>query len=117
MGKAKKSEASVEDQESKITATMMAVNPGIASAWVGVFAEGTRFLAHRLRQDLATQKAILDCNNATELLAVQAEFFETAIEDYSKEVMRLSNMVLRATEEAVEDAVSSHSVNNDDLPI
>ncbi len=96
---------------------MMAVSPAIATAWVGLFAEGTRFLAHRLRQDLDTQKALLASTSPTEMLEVQARFFETAIEEYSEEVMRLSGMMLRAAEESVEDAVEGHSVESDDMPV
>jgi len=103
MQKSEKQEASVEEAMPTMANPMMAVNPAVASAWIGVFAEGTRFLAHRLRKDLETQKAILQCKSATDLLEVQTRFYETAIQEYAAEVMRFSEMVMRAAEETAED--------------
>ena len=70
MRKLKKSESSTESGMAKGANAMMAMSPAVASAWGGVFAEGTRFLAHRLRQDLESQKAMLECKSATEFLQV-----------------------------------------------
>ena len=95
----------------------MVMNPAIASAWVSVFAEGTRFLAHRLRHDRETQKAILACTSATELLEIHVNFYQTAIEEYAEEAARLSEMVLQATEVTAEDAVAEHSSESNDLPV
>ena len=117
MKKPEKPVSSVGDEASAVTDAPMVVDPAIATAWVGVFAEGTRFLAHRMRQDLDTQKAILACKNPAELLEIQARFFETAVEEYSEEVMRFTGMVVRAAEETAEDAVASHSLDNDDVPV
>ncbi len=108
MQKSEKQDSPVGEAMPTTANAMMAVNPVVASAWVGVFAEGTRFLAHRLRKDLETQKAMLQCESATDLLAVQTRFYETAVQEYADEVMRFSDMVMRAVEETAGDAAASH---------
>lgn len=51
--------------------------------------EVTAFVAERLKEDLKTQKRILGCTDMAALQSAQAEFFETAIRQYSEAACRI----------------------------
>lgn len=117
MGKPKKTQASTEIETPITTAAMMAINPVVTKAWLDVMTESSRFVADRLQRDLETQKAMLACKSPAELLQIQSEFFQTAMEQYTNEAVRLYKMMSKATEDTIKDTKSGHSRGYDDIPL
>lgn len=117
MTKDKKANLEAELGPNAMTAAMIAVNPIAARAWMDLVAEGSRFVTDRLRQDLETQKAILECKTPAELLQVQTEFFKAAMEQYAGEASRFYDILAKATGDSIEDAESGHSRGYDDVPL
>ncbi|MDQ2090706.1 phasin family protein [Marimonas arenosa] len=117
MGKPKKTKTDADIATPAFASAMMAVSPVATKAWLDVLSESTRFVADRLQQDLDIQKAMLACKNPTELLQVQTEFFQKAIEQYTDEAKRLFEMMSKATEDTIKDVQSGHSREYNDVPL
>ncbi|MDJ1017759.1 MAG: phasin family protein [Paracoccaceae bacterium] len=117
MAETKKTKATPDMGVADMTAALLAINPVATNAWLEIMSESTRFLTDRLNQDIETQKALLACRSPAELLQVQSEFFQSAMNQYAEEIARLSEMVTRGAEDTIEDAVSGHSREYDDVPI
>lgn len=71
--------------------------------------EATRFLQHRLEEDLKTAEAFSSCKSFSELHDASGAFCKRAIEEYSEEASKLSNLgvglMSKAAEEVQEEAV------------
>ena len=69
---------------------------GMGTAWAEAFsdmgAEFLGFLADRIKEDVKTQHKILHCKDINELQHIQAEFVQTAIEQYQAETGKLMEM-------------------------
>ena len=117
MSKTKKTKAAPDMGVADMTAALLVINPVATNAWLGIMSESARFVTDRLHQDIQTQKSLLACRSPAELLEVQSEFFRTAMKQYAEEIARLSEMVTKGAEETIEDAVSGHSREYDDVPI
>ena len=63
------------------------------SGMLEIMAESISFLSERLEEDMATQKALLECKTPADLMRVQSEFYQTALEQYSAEAGRLMNLL------------------------
>lgn len=50
------------------------------------------FAAERMKEDLKTQKRILGCTDMAALQSAQAEFFETAVRQYSEAACRIMGL-------------------------
>ncbi|MDO9527393.1 MAG: phasin family protein [Gemmobacter sp.] len=100
-----------------MTAAMMAFSPAVAKAWSDMMSESARFLTDRLQHDLETQKALLACKSPTDLLQVQAEFFRSAMEQYSAYTTHLYTKLSTTVESTVKDVASSHPRKYDDVPL
>lgn len=68
----------------------------MSTAWVDAMAEWNReviaFMAQRIREEISTQTRALTCKDIGELQAIQAEFFQTAIEQYTRESGKLADL-------------------------
>ncbi len=69
---------------------------GMGSAWAEAFgemsAEFVGFLADRIKEDVKTQHKVLHCKDMRELQQIQAEFVQTAVEQYQAETGKLMEM-------------------------
>lgn len=117
MAKSKDKNSGEDTATSAMTATMTALNPVAAKAWQEIISENTRFLTDRLKQDLATQSAILACKTPAELMEIQSAFLKTAMEQYSAHTFRLQKAIAAATTDAAKNMRSTHSRGYDDLPL
>ncbi|MFD1343922.1 phasin family protein [Litorisediminicola beolgyonensis] len=66
---------------------------GMSVAWAEALSEmGSEvlsFVAHRIKEDVKTQHQILHCRDVGELQKIQAEFLQTAIDQYRAETGKL----------------------------
>ncbi len=69
---------------------------GMGTAWAEAFsdmsAEFLSFLADRVKEDVKTQHKVLHCKDVHELHHIQAEFVQTAIDQYQDETGKLLEM-------------------------
>ena len=105
------------DTTSAFLASMSALNPVAAKAWMDFMSESARFMVDRFQQDLDTQKAMLSCKSPAELLQLQSEFYRQAIQQYTAEANRMLAIMTNATENAIDEAKSGHSRSYDDVPL
>ncbi|MFD1194370.1 phasin family protein [Seohaeicola saemankumensis] len=117
MAKSNQTRANTSSGAPAMAAAVMALNPALTKAWLEMMSDSARFLAERLQKDLETQKAMLACKTPAELLQIQAEFFKTAMEQYSEHAMRLKETMTTVTEETVKGVRSGHSRGYDDVPL
>lgn len=68
----------------------------MGSAWFERVAEMgnevTTFLAERIKEDVKTQEALLNCKSLREVQQVQAEFLQKAFDQYQAETGKLIKM-------------------------
>lgn len=76
-------------------------------AWADLASEWTSFLASRVRQDVDTQHAILHCRTPAELLQIQSDFYQRAIDSYRAEAGRMTVLMEEATRAMVPRGNSS----------
>lgn len=63
-----------------------------AEAMTEIGQEVLDFVSERVKEDMATQRALLSANSVSEFQKVQADFLRTAIEQYSQETSKLVQM-------------------------
>ena len=98
-----------------ILTAQMLVSPQAIDAWQGIVAEWGRFVTERSQRDIETQRAMLDCRSPSELMKVQTEFYQTAVQQYSEETMRLMQMMADAARKTVYHAKTARKYN--DVPL
>lgn len=98
-------------------ALMMSANPVFAKTWMDLMTESARFMTERLHSDLEAQKAFMACRTPAEFLEVQAEFLNTAMQQYAREAVRMMDMTMKASTDVSEDLKSGHSRGYDDVPV
>jgi hypothetical protein len=68
----------------------------MGAAWVdamaGLGGEAVRFLSERMQEDVALQQRLLHAGSLEEARHVQAQFFQTAIDQYTAETGRMVEM-------------------------
>ncbi|MEL6280504.1 MAG: phasin family protein [Pseudomonadota bacterium] len=69
---------------------------------MGFFQETSRFMSERLKKDVETMQALSGCRTPEDFFRVQAEFFDTAIRDYSDETSKVAKLVAETTQGACE---------------
>jgi hypothetical protein len=94
---------------------MMSVSPEAVESWQEIATEWGRFVTDRLQRDMETQRAMLDCRSPSELLKVQTEFYQTAIQQYSEETMRLMQMMSEAAGKSMSGMKTARKY--DDVPL
>ncbi len=115
MPQSKKKTATKGDSNAKAPSAMMAVTPEAMESWQEIATEWGRFVTDRLQKDIETQRAMLDCRSPSELMKVQTEFYQTAIQQYSEEAMRLMQMMSEAAGKTVTSASTRRKY--DDVPL
>lgn len=79
----------------------------MGTAWVEAISqmgsEVTQFVADRIKEDVKTQHKILHCKDMTELHNLQAEFLQTALEQYAAESGKLLEISNSLMTEALKD--------------
>jgi len=69
---------------------------GMGMAWAEAFSdmgsEVLSFVADRIKEDVKTQHRMLHCKDVSELQSIQAEFVQTAIDQYTAETGKLVKM-------------------------
>ena len=117
MPKSKKAEAESTVEVPAAIATMMAVNPVMAKAWMDLMSEGTRFLTDRLQRDIAFQQRMLACRDPMEFMQLQTEFVRDTMEQYAEEASRAFKMAFQSAEEIEEDVRHGHKRAYNDVPV
>ncbi len=100
-----------------MAAAMMAVNPIVAKAWLDLMSEGARFAGERMGRDMELGKAMLACKDPSELMQVQAEFFNTALAQYLEESARYSQMSVAAWKSIVDEMRAAHTSEYNNIPL
>ncbi|MDA7430979.1 phasin family protein [Primorskyibacter aestuariivivens] len=85
MAKAKQSKTDA----SALTDAMMAFTPMAPAVWQEIMTESARFVSERLQQDMEAQQAMMNCKTPMELLQVQTEFYQKAVQQYTEEAARM----------------------------
>lgn len=117
MGKTKKDKAETQAPADNMTAAMMAMSPSAAKAWFDIMTECSRFMMERLEQDMETQRAFLNCKSPTELLQLQTRFYQTALQQYSDQTMRVLEMMSDAAGTSGIAPKSGSRRRYDDIPL
>ncbi|MFQ6548459.1 phasin family protein [Aestuariibius sp. 2305UL40-4] len=98
---------SVGDQGTEDAVTLRTMGfgamAGVGTTWVEVLSdmgsEVLSFVADRIKEDVKTQHEILHCKDVGELQRIQAEFIQTAMDQYATEtgkLVEMSQKLLRA---------------------
>lgn len=117
MAKSKKADPESAVEVPAAVATMMAINPVMAKAWMDMMSEGTRFLTDRLRRDLAFQQRLLACRDPMEFMQLQTEFVRETMEHYTEEASRAFKMAFQSAEDIEEDVRHGHKRAYNDVPV
>lgn len=72
--------------------------------------EATRFLQHRLEEDLKTAEAFSNCKTFSDLNDAGEKFCKRAIEEYGEEAAKLTNLGVGLMSKAAED-VQQEAIN------
>ncbi|MEL6643859.1 MAG: phasin family protein [Pseudomonadota bacterium] len=86
--------------------TLAAMGSAFAGALNEMGSEAVGFMARRLEHDLETQRRIFACTDLDALRAVQVEFVERSLAQYSDETGRLLEIGDRMVKTAVERSQS-----------
>lgn len=120
MAPSNNSKPDAKTQGAAMAAPFMALNPAAAQAWQDVMSDSARFLAERFQQDMDTQKALLSCKNPAELLQVQTDFFQSAMQQYSDHATRVFSRLSAAADSSGAEGKGGRSGTArkyDDVPI
>ncbi|SIT03551.1 Phasin protein [Roseivivax lentus] len=100
-----------------LSAAIMAVNPAATKAWMDLMSESAQFVTTRLHEDIETQKALLACRTPADLLRLQSDYIQKAIQQYTQEAQRLSKRMSKATEDIATEMKTGHARRYDDIPL
>lgn len=90
----------------------LAFAPATAEAWQQIMQESVRFLTRRLEKDFAAQQSFLTCKSPLDVVRLQTEFCQTALEDYSEEATRMVEILAAAN-----GAATARPRDRDDVPV
>ncbi len=117
---AKKSDKAQSDATTAATDSMTASSPtseAVEKVWLDMGADTLRFVASRIQQDLAAQKAILACTNLVDVQKVQTEFYSQAMEDYRAQASRIMGMMSAAAPTGLDRIPLLTKRSYDDVPL
>ena len=97
--------------------SMTAFTPLGATAWFEIMRESGRFIARRLEEDLKAQQALLASRTAEDIMRVQADYYRTAMEQYTAESGRMMGIIFGAMSESSERSRSAFARRYDDVPL
>ena len=87
----------IGEMEMTFIAPIGAFGMAMADAWLDLYEEWTGFVNRRLRQDVRTTNAILQCQNPGEIPKIQAAFMQKAMDEYQHESGRVSTVLQDAS--------------------
>jgi hypothetical protein len=64
-------------------------------AWLDLGSEMQSFYADRVRQDVETHHRAMHCTNPSELIGIQAAFWQKAVKDYRAHAGRMAELTAR----------------------
>lgn len=117
MTKSEKPTDATTQSVAAMSQAMLAANPALAGIWSELASESARFVSQRLQEDIKAQTAMLACKTPADLAKLQAEFFQTAMSQYTEEVYRIADIMLKATGPIVQLTKTGRSRDYDDVPI
>ena len=79
--------------------------------------EWMSFVADRIKEDVKTQHQILHCRNIEEVQKVQAQFIQTAVEQYRDETGKMVEMTSTMMERLQEEAKSPPTEKKHSTPV
>lgn len=82
--------------------TLAAMGSAFAGAMNEIGSEAVGFMARRLEHDLETQRRIFACTDIEALRAVQVEFVQRSLTQYSEETGRLFDISDRMVKTAID---------------
>ena len=91
-------------------------NP-VARAWVDIVTESTRFVSDRLQQGIEIQQALLRCTTPAEVVQLQTDFFQEALEQYTNKARRLFQIMTEATEDTLKQATPGQARTYGDISL
>lgn len=104
------------DNADPVAAAWVALNP-MGKIWLDVMSETVRFLSERLKQDVETQKAMLACKDPADLMKLQADFYRTAMEQYTAEATTMMDILSKSAAGSVGAASFGQKRGYDDVPL
>lgn len=117
MPRAKPKDQQADPSITEKTQAMLGANPRVMEAWLELMNDSARFVADRLQKDQETQKALLNCKTPTELMQVQSEFFNDAVNQYTAQTTRMFEKVSEATRVTLTETAKVSSRGYDDVPL
>lgn len=88
-----------------------------ATPWLESLTASGRFIARRLEEDMKAQQALLACRSPEDVLRVQADYFRTAVAQYSAETGRVVGVFLGAMGGPLARSRSAIAREYDDVPL
>jgi hypothetical protein len=88
-----------------------------AAPWFDTMTKSGRFVARRLEEDMKAQQALLACSTPEDVLRVQADYYRTAIAQYSAETGRIVEVYLGAMGGPFAKSRSPFAREYDDVPL
>lgn len=88
-----------------------------ATPWLESLTESGRFIATRLEEDMKAQQALIACRTPEDVLRLQADYFRTALAQYSAETGRVVGVFLGAMCGPFARSRSTFARKYDDVPL
>lgn len=89
----------------------------VLKAWSEVGGEALKFISLRMQQDVAAQRAMLNCRSLEDVRKVQIDFFGKALADYKAEATHMMKIMSGAMTQGQTDAIPSAKREYDDVPL
>ncbi|SNR32394.1 phasin family protein [Puniceibacterium sediminis] len=102
--------------EKALEVTQLAQTASVA-AWLDLIEESTRFVTERWEQDVKTQQALFACRTPQDLLKLQSDYCQKAIEQYTDQATRMSGKMSGAATQTMGDMSATSARKYDDVPL
>jgi len=99
--------ANISASQQEVMESFMEVSQAIFNGLVAYNKELTNFVAGRVVTDLDLQQRLLECRSVEDVVAIQSEFLETTVSQYSGEAQKLATIGADVVKEDLE-AISRH---------
>ena len=112
---AKSSKKAPDATQAAAAMAVAGFNPDAMKAWQDVMTECGSFVMERLQQDMEAQQAMLKCTSPAELMTLQTQFFQTAMQQYTEQTTKVMQMMSDAAGKSVSVGIASRKY--DDVPL
>jgi hypothetical protein len=117
----KKPRSATKAKQSAVSPQFWALNPMVSmvgmAGWVEMMKESSQFFSERLEKDLEAQRELLNCRSLEDVLRVQSKFCKNALEQYTAEFKRVTELWSRTTASGLSEAMAPRARNYDDIPL